>query len=242
MEKSLKQKKAEKKEEKSRKKADAKMEEKSGEEGSEEEGSEEEGSEEEGSEEEGSEEEGSEEEGSEEESEEEKRSEEKKKKTEKKEQKTPLNRVHPMILRDGTPMFCTRNTKEGLVNGTHVVYKGETKGKRGGKLIMVQELDAKKEGKNYLIPRYSREFPFDWGFSMTTHKAQGRTFNKVCVVFLDKDEPFVHGQLMVALTRVRSVADLRIVKRSNKITNVINESIKKTADEIKLSAVNKFHK
>jgi len=85
------------------------------------------------------------------------------------------------------------------------------------------------------------EFNFDWGFTLTVHKAQGRTFDKVCVVFIGEDEAFVHGQLMVALTRVRSIDDLRIIKPSNTCINIRTDLLTKVSESIKDKAANKYH-
>lgn len=150
--------------------------------------------------------------------------------------KKMLNMVFIPKLKEGAPMFCIKNTKGGLVNGSHVIYKGNLE---NGKKFWVKELDSEKEGRNYELP--PNEFNFDWGFTLTVHKAQGRTFDKVCVVFLGEDEVFVHGQLMVAFTRVRSIDNLRIIKPSNICKNVQVVHLSKVSESIKAKALNKYH-
>lgn len=152
-----------------------------------------------------------------------------------------LNKVQPKLLAEGMPLFCNKNTKEGLVNGAQVIYKGSAKGSRGGVHLLVTELNSGQEGRSYLIGPDGVGYPFDWGFALTVHKAQGRTFNRVCVVFVGDEEPFVHGQLTVALTRVRSLDDLRIVKASRQCMNPIDGSIQKIAEGLKKRALNKKH-
>lgn len=155
-------------------------------------------------------------------------------------QNRKLNKVHPPFLKEGMPLFCSKNTKEGLVNGSQVIYKGTSDGPRGGRYLFVTEINDNQTGRSYSVGTSGAGYPFDWGFALTVHKAQGRTFNRVCVVFTGKDEPFVHGQLTVALTRVRSLDDLRIVKESRSCKNPIDKSIKKVADAISKKALNKF--
>lgn len=149
-----------------------------------------------------------------------------------------LNRMNPLLLKAGMPLYCNTNTDEGLVNGALVIYVGESFGPRGGKKFVVQELVGNKRGMIYNIGIGKRGIPFDWGFAMTTHKAQGRTFDRVCLVFLN-DQPFVHGQLTVALTRVRSLDDLRVCKDSRKCSNPIDQTIYEIANNIKAKALNK---
>lgn len=151
-----------------------------------------------------------------------------------------LNKVHPPLLEEGTPLFCSKNTKEGLVNGAQVIYKGTSDGPRGGRYLFVTEINNDQTGRSYSVGRSGVGYPFDWGFALTVHKAQGRTFNRVCVFFNGKEEPFVHGQLTVALTRVRCLDDLRIVKESRSCKNPIDQSIRKVADAISKKALNKF--
>lgn len=151
---------------------------------------------------------------------------------------TNLNQCYFEYLKEGCPLFCSRNTKEGIVNGAYAIYKRFHEGEKKGHYIVVQELDSRYEGKEYIIPKYEKQYPFDWGFALTVHKSQGRTFDKLCVVLLD-EEPFMHGQLTVALTRVRCIDDLRIVKSNCFCKNVIDEKIRITAEDVRKRAINK---
>lgn len=162
----------------------------------------------------------------------------KKKNISKEENIRGLNRCDFDHLVEGIPLFCTKNTKEGLSNGSFVVFKKFKTGPKGARYATVQELDSNFEGKIFDVPRFKKRYPFDWGFALTVHKSQGRTFDKVCVV-LEDIEPFMHGQLTVALTRVRSIDDLRIVKCNNVCKNFIDKTIKETAEKICKFAINK---
>jgi ATP-dependent exoDNAse (exonuclease V) alpha subunit len=54
-----------------------------------------------------------------------------------------------------------------------------------------------------------KQFPIRLAFSMTIKKAQGQTFDKIC---LDLTKPvFSHGQLYVGLSRVRSFDSVTFV-------------------------------
>jgi hypothetical protein len=148
-----------------------------------------------------------------------------------------MNVISPSLLVKGIPLFCNKNTKDGLVNGTRFTYDAMMTGERGGQRLCVSELDSAKN-KSYSVAIGKGNYPFDWGFSITVHKAQGRTFDRVCLVLLE-DAPFVHGQLTVALTRVRSMKDLRVVTKSKKCENVVDNAIREVAENIRKQAINK---
>ena len=60
-----------------------------------------------------------------------------------------------------------------------------------------------------------RQFPVRLAYSMTINKAQGQTFDKVGI-FLRRS-CFSHGQLYVALSRARRIADIKIQVFNNTV-------------------------
>ena len=68
----------------------------------------------------------------------------------------------------------------------------------------------KNVSKSHQIPftLIRHQFPLTLCYAMTINKAQGQTFNKVGILF---DQPvFSHGQLYVAMSRVRNPRDIKI--------------------------------
>lgn len=148
-----------------------------------------------------------------------------------------LNRIVLELLTEGMPLFCTKNQRDGLANGALVFYKGTVDKNNSKRLILVEP--RKSSERIHIVIKGKEDFQFDWGFVMTAHKAQGRTFERVCVVLLD-DEAFTHGQMTVVLTRVKSIDDLVIVRRSSKCKNPIEKSIRETAEEVSKRALNRY--
>lgn len=152
-----------------------------------------------------------------------------------------VNQVNHRRMWKGMPLMCIRNTKEGLCNGSRVIFQGAVLGPKGGEKMEVKEIDSKSEGRTYYIGSDANGFPFEYGFALTVHKSQGMTFEKVCVILTDA--PFIHGQLTVALTRVRCADDIRVVlpHGTRKCKNFIDDSIRVVAAEVAKKAVNKLH-
>ena len=65
-----------------------------------------------------------------------------------------------------------------------------------------------------------RQFPIQLAFAMTINKSQGQTFEEVGL-FLERDV-FSHGQLYVALSRVKHPNQLTVKAPSLKIKNIVS--------------------
>lgn len=128
---------------------------------------------------------------------------------------------HKIKIKIGALCILIRNLNfsEGLVNGTKVVINRICKF-----LLEVYKPDSPL--KTYLIPRVifkftvgkqgcevvRKQFPIKLAYALTINKSQGQTLN---VVGIDlREHVFAHGQLYVALSRIREMKNVVIL--SNK--------------------------
>ncbi|XP_058797002.1 ATP-dependent DNA helicase pif1-like [Phymastichus coffea] len=120
------------------------------------------------------------------------------------------------------PKNCTvmliRNISndEGLCNGTrlqildlsnHLIKCKILTGNKANEIVFINRITLYSENY-YPFTFKRRQFPIKLAFAMTINKAQGQTFKKT-VVDLQKDV-FNHGQLYVAMSRVRSWDSIKI--------------------------------
>ena len=123
---------------------------------------------------------------------------------------------HCLRLKVGAIVMLLRNLdqKAGLCNGTRLRVVALHNN--------VVDAENLKDATRVFIPRITlttadstlpftlkrRQFPLRLAYSMTINKSQGQTFGKVGLLL--KKPVFAHGQLYVALSRVRSLRSLSI--------------------------------
>ena len=143
---------------------------------------------------------------------------------------------HELRLKKGAIVMLLRNldVKQGLCNGTRLLIldlkinmlKCEIiTGDKAGTKVFIARITLAVE-KNLPIPFYRRQFPVKLAFAMTINKSQGQTFDKVGIK-VDKAAPFSHGQLYVALSRVRNWSSLSVLLPDNKesCSNPVNKRV-----------------
>ncbi|XP_027156938.1 ATP-dependent DNA helicase PIF7-like [Coffea eugenioides] len=128
---------------------------------------------------------------------------------------------HKLLLKENCPIMLIRNLNptEGLCNGTRLICRelrqnticaeiafGQHQGKRiFFPKIPLQVSDDDKNG----LPFIRTQFPIRVCFALTINKSQGQTLDYVGIYL--REPVFSHGQLYVALSRVKTSAALKVL-------------------------------
>ena len=139
---------------------------------------------------------------------------------------------HILNLKPGMPLMILRNIcpKEGLCNGTKVIYKRTL-----NNVVLVCSIAT--NSKQVLIPRIKficedRRYPFQWSrrqfpvrvaFSTTINKSQGQTLKNVGVWL--RQPVFSHGQLYVACSRTGNPGGLKIAAKQGVTPNEVFQEV-----------------
>lgn len=130
---------------------------------------------------------------------------------------------HRLALKVGAPIILLRNldSTAGLCNGTrlmvkilclNVIHATICFGEHSGKDVFLHRIPLKGPADLQFPVSFKRvQFPVRLCFAMTINKSQGQTLDRVGIYL--KEPVFSHGQLYVALSRVRSACDLKILIR-----------------------------
>jgi ATP-dependent DNA helicase PIF1 len=127
---------------------------------------------------------------------------------------------HELHLSEGCVVVLLRNLNKagGLCNGTRLIVT-----RLFNNAIQAEILTGDAIGRTVFIPRIKLaptntglpftlcrvQFPVKLAFAMTINKSQGQTFTRVGLSLLDP--VFSHGQLYVALSRVRRAEQLSVL-------------------------------
>uniref|UniRef100_A0A183CMG6 ATP-dependent DNA helicase n=1 Tax=Globodera pallida TaxID=36090 RepID=A0A183CMG6_GLOPA len=151
---------------------------------------------------------------------------------------------HSLQLKIGAVMMVIKNISvaHGLCNGTRVqiITLGDNiitcryiQGPRAGTEFAMHRHRFRFGGRGKEVARYGAvkwtrlQFPLRPGFVITTHKAQGQTLARVGV-HLSSSQCFAHGQFYVAMSRVRSSDDIRVltsVRSCNRVQNWVVQPV-----------------
>ena len=135
-------------------------------------------------------------------------------------------------FKPGAKYMCIRNIDpaRGLINGTMLKLLSV-----GRNLIQVQILSGKSTGSCDVLLRsmftitpeasglpftiLRSQFPIIPAYCLSVHKAQGQSLRKVGIVF--ETDPFTHGQLYVALSRVGGWDQVCTFYQGDDVLNVV---------------------
>ncbi|XP_061362942.1 uncharacterized protein LOC133306638 [Gastrolobium bilobum] len=155
---------------------------------------------------------------------------------------------HKLTLKVKVPVMLLRNIDQsrGSCNGTrllitklgnHVVEEIVLTGNNIGDTVLIPRMTINPSGHTFPVNFQRRQFPLVVSFAMTINKSQGQSLSHVGI-YLPRSV-FTHGQLYVALSRVKSKHELKmlILDENGCVTNTTFNIVYK---EIQYSRHNQY--
>lgn len=138
---------------------------------------------------------------------------------------------HSLVLKKGTIVILLRNLNvtSNLMNGTRFIVRNmydhsldleSITGQGTGQRILLPRIDLTPSDSTLPFSFTRRQFPIRLAFAMIINKAQGQTLDKVGLYL--PQPVFSHGQLYVAMSRVRSFEKLTIQILPNNKKDTMN--------------------
>jgi len=145
--------------------------------------------------------------------------------------------LHKLKLKINATIMLIRNlhVEKGLCNGTRIRITRLTEnliigeiinGSKAGEIAMIHRITI-CDDSSFTFKLWRHQFPVKLAFAMTINKAQGQTLDKVGLDLTI--DVFSHGQLYVALSRVRSWSSMKIKlldeNEERKVKNVVFKEV-----------------
>lgn len=130
---------------------------------------------------------------------------------------------HKLILKVGAVCILMRNLcfDDKLVNGSKLIVTNisrfcvSTRRPNSDDVITIPRITFKFSAGRTGMEIIRRQFPLQLAFGLTINKSQGQTLNTVGVDL--RNDVFAHGQLYVALSRVRTSRNIKVLVPLSKI-------------------------
>jgi ATP-dependent DNA helicase PIF1 len=147
---------------------------------------------------------------------------------------------HKIKVKIGTPIMLLRNIDQtrGLCNGSRLIVTnlGQSvlgakiiSGTHRGNVVFLHRMDMSPSQSPWPFKMNRRQFPIIVSYAMTINKSQGQSLD--CVGLYLPKPVFSHGQLYVALSRVKTKKGLKILlldeqkQATNITTNVVYKEV-----------------